>query len=70
MNASAGRLSLWLLLTPFLLWIVLLVLVPHLQMLRVSFQVRESWERLLEAGAVTIYPAHGKPFDADKLRGM
>ncbi|MBN1883182.1 MAG: MBL fold metallo-hydrolase [Deltaproteobacteria bacterium] len=33
-------------------------------------QVRESWERLLEAGAVTIYPAHGKPFDADKLRGM
>ena len=34
------------LLTPFALWIVLLVVLPHLQMLRVSFQVRESWDSL------------------------
>ena len=46
MNSSVSRFSLWLLLAPFLLWIVLLVLVPHLQMLRVSFQVRESWDTL------------------------
>ena len=46
MRSSASRLSLWLLLTPFLLWIVVLVLVPHLQMLRVSLQVRESWDTL------------------------
>jgi len=31
-------------------------------------QVQESWERVLDAGAVTIYPAHGKPFDAKKLK--
>jgi len=30
-------------------------------------QVRESWERVLDAGAVTIYPAHGRPFNAEKL---
>ena len=46
MRSSVSRLSLWLLLTPFLLWIVLLVLLPHLQMLRVSFQVRESWDTI------------------------
>ena len=46
MRSSVSRLSLWLLLTPFLLWIVLLVLLPHLQMLRVSFLVRESWDTL------------------------
>ncbi|MCG8519161.1 MAG: ABC transporter permease [Pseudomonadales bacterium] len=46
MTPSAGRLSLALLLTPFLLWIVLLVLLPHAEMLRVSFQVRESWDTL------------------------
>lgn len=46
MNRSAGKLSLLLLLTPFALWIVLLVVLPHLQMLRVSFQVRESWDSL------------------------
>lgn len=46
MNRSAGRLSLLLLLTPFVLWIVLLVLLPHVQMLRISFQVRESWDSL------------------------
>ncbi|PTY37685.1 spermidine/putrescine ABC transporter permease [Saccharospirillum sp. MSK14-1] len=46
MNRTAGKLSLLLLLTPFVLWIVLLVLLPHVQMLRVSFQVRESWDSL------------------------
>ncbi|UDL05349.1 ABC transporter permease [Marinobacter sp. CA1] len=46
MTPGAGRLSLALLLTPFLLWIVLLVLLPHAEMLRVSFQVRESWDTL------------------------
>lgn len=30
-------------------------------------QVRGNWERVLDAGAVTIYPAHGKSFDAGKL---
>jgi len=27
-----------------------------------------SWEKLLSAGATMIYPAHGTPFPADKLR--
>ncbi len=31
-------------------------------------QVYESWHRLKKAGATTIYPAHGKPFDAGKLK--
>lgn len=30
--------------------------------------VIESWRRLLEAGARTIYPAHGKPFPAEVMR--
>ena len=30
--------------------------------------VRHSWKRLLEEGAKTIYPAHGKPFSADVIR--
>ncbi|MFG1495656.1 ABC transporter permease [Saccharospirillum sp. HFRX-1] len=46
MNRTAGKLSLLLLLTPFALWIVLLVVLPHIQMLRISFQVRESWDTL------------------------
>lgn len=46
MNRTAGKLSLLLLLTPFVLWIVLLVVLPHVQMLRISFQVRESWDSL------------------------
>ena len=46
MNRTAGKLSLLLLLTPFALWIVLLVVLPHVQMLRISFQVRESWDSL------------------------
>ncbi|WP_404363618.1 ABC transporter permease [Marinobacter sp.] len=44
MSAAAGRLSLWLLLAPFLLWMLLLVIVPHLQMLWVSLHVRETWD--------------------------
>ncbi len=31
-------------------------------------QVVESWQRLLQAGARTIYPGHGKPFSADVMR--
>lgn len=30
-------------------------------------QIRDSWGTLLKMGATTIYPAHGKPFKADKL---
>ena len=29
--------------------------------------VYKSWQRLIEAGARTIYPAHGKPFLAQEL---
>jgi len=28
-------------------------------------QVKESWKRLMEAGAKTIYPAHGKSFPVE-----
>lgn len=31
-------------------------------------RVERSWKILLDRGAKTIYPAHGKPFDADLLR--
>jgi glyoxylase-like metal-dependent hydrolase (beta-lactamase superfamily II) len=27
-----------------------------------------SWQKILDAGAQTIYPAHGRPFPAEKLR--
>ncbi len=30
--------------------------------------VRDSWKRLLEAGATKIYPAHGRPFSASRMR--
>lgn len=30
--------------------------------------VKQSWLRILNAGARTIYPAHGKPFSADVFR--
>lgn len=28
----------------------------------------QSWQKILDAGAQVIYPAHGRPFTADKLR--
>jgi hydroxyacylglutathione hydrolase len=31
-------------------------------------KVRESWRLLLDQGAKTVYPAHGKPFAADIMR--
>ena len=31
-------------------------------------KAKESWRFLLERGAVTVYPAHGKPFSADAIR--
>jgi len=31
-------------------------------------QVKESWKVLLDKGAKTVYPAHGKPFSADVIR--
>jgi hydroxyacylglutathione hydrolase len=31
-------------------------------------KVKESWRLLLDEGAKTIYPAHGKPFSADIMR--
>ncbi len=33
-----------------------------------STLVKASWEKLLDRGAKTIYPAHGKPFAADIIR--
>ncbi len=30
-------------------------------------QLRKSWRRLVDLGATTIYPAHGKPFPVDRL---
>jgi|GEM_PF-52204 len=31
-------------------------------------EIHKSWEVLLSAGATMIYPGHGKPFPADRLR--
>ncbi len=31
-------------------------------------QARESWQKLLDLGAKTIYPAHGEPFSIDVFR--
>jgi hydroxyacylglutathione hydrolase len=28
----------------------------------------QSWQKMLDAGAPVIYPAHGRPFAAEKLR--
>jgi glyoxylase-like metal-dependent hydrolase (beta-lactamase superfamily II) len=30
--------------------------------------VMESWRSLLDQGATTVYPAHGKPFPAEVIR--
>jgi glyoxylase-like metal-dependent hydrolase (beta-lactamase superfamily II) len=32
--------------------------------------VRESWRMLIDRGAKVFYPAHGKPFAVDRLKGM
>ena len=31
-------------------------------------KVKKSWQLLLDKGAKTVYPAHGKPFSADAIR--
>jgi len=42
---------------------------PGLPILAQDIQkVMESWELLMEAGAETIYPAHGKPFSFNMIR--
>jgi glyoxylase-like metal-dependent hydrolase (beta-lactamase superfamily II) len=42
---------------------------PGLPILAEDMQkVRESWQLLLDAGAKTIYPAHGEPFSVDMIR--
>lgn len=33
-------------------------------------EVRRSWRFLLERGVHTVYPAHGRPFEADRLRRL
>jgi hydroxyacylglutathione hydrolase len=42
---------------------------PGLPILAEDMQkVRESWKLLVDAGAETVYPAHGKPFSIDIIR--
>jgi hydroxyacylglutathione hydrolase len=42
---------------------------PGLPILAEDMQkVRESWKLLIDRGAKTIYPAHGKPFSVDIIR--
>jgi hydroxyacylglutathione hydrolase len=42
---------------------------PGLPILAEDMQkVRESWKLLVDAGAETVYPAHGKPFSIDVIR--
>jgi len=44
-------------------------LTPGLPILAENMQkVRESWKVLLDQGAKTIYPAHGKPFSSDIIQ--
>ncbi|MCX5827710.1 MAG: MBL fold metallo-hydrolase [Deltaproteobacteria bacterium] len=46
-----------------------LCLSPGLPILAEDMQkVKESWKVLLDKGAKTIYPAHGKPFSAEIIR--
>jgi glyoxylase-like metal-dependent hydrolase (beta-lactamase superfamily II) len=46
-----------------------LVLKPSLAVVAYDpAQMRESWLHLLELGAKTVYPAHGKPFPVEALR--
>ncbi len=42
---------------------------PGLPIMAENIQkVRESWKSLIDAGAKTIYPAHGKPFSVEMMR--
>lgn len=42
---------------------------PGLPVLAENFpQVKESWQKLLEMGVKTIFPAHGKPFPVEVIR--
>ncbi len=44
-------------------------LTPGLPILAENMQkVKESWQLLLDRGAKTIYPAHGKPFSVDVIQ--
>lgn len=40
MIERGNRLALYLLMTPFLLWLLLLIILPHVQMLNISVQDR------------------------------
>jgi hydroxyacylglutathione hydrolase len=31
-------------------------------------KVKESWRKLLELGATTVYPGHGKPFSVEVIK--
>lgn len=31
-------------------------------------QIRSSWKKILDMGVTKVYPAHGKPFPADRIR--
>lgn len=33
-------------------------------------QVRESWDRLLALGVERVYPAHGRPFEVERIRRL
>lgn len=61
MIGSRTRLGLWLLLAPCLLWLSLLILIPHLEMLRVSFQVRASWDEV-ETGVAQYMAFFTEPY--------
>lgn len=61
MIGSRTRLGLWLLLAPCLLWLALLILIPHLEMLRVSFQVRATWDQV-ETGVAQYMAFFTEPY--------
>lgn len=61
MIGSRTRLGLWLLLAPCLLWLALLILIPHLEMLRVSFQVRPTWDQV-ETGVAQYMAFFTEPY--------
>ncbi len=49
----------------FLLWAGLQYCTLFMTDMTASYQ---SWQKMLEYGAKVIYPAHGKPFPAEKLQ--